>query len=168
MGRLFRWTGQSRPLIASWSLCVRELVQLPPEQSATIGYVVSRWPRLSQTFVLNEILALEQRGLRVRIFSTKDPDGEPIHAKVARVQASVTYLSFRGRGRAILLANLRIARAVPGRYFRALLQALRYGQLRVLRCFFQAGHVADLVRRDPMIHFHAHFATAPTLVTMFI
>ncbi len=27
------------------------------ERRPTIGYVVSTWPRLSQTFVLNEILA---------------------------------------------------------------------------------------------------------------
>ena len=31
-------------------------MQLQPEQGPTIGYVVSTWPRLSQTFVLNEIL----------------------------------------------------------------------------------------------------------------
>jgi len=142
-------------------------MQYQPEQRPTIGYVVSTWPRLSQTFVLNEILALEQRGQPVRIFSIKDPGGEPIHAKLAKVRAPVAYLSFRRRRRAILAANLRIARALPGRYFRTLLRALRYGRRDVLRCFFQAGYLADLVRRDPVTHLHAHFTTAPTLVAMF-
>src|SRR5881397_1247692 len=141
-------------------------MQLQPEQRPTIGYVVSTWPRLSQTFVLNEILALERRGLSVRIFSVKDPDGELAHAKLAKVHAPVTYLSFRCRRRAILASNLRIARDLPGGYVRTLLLALRYGRLGVLRCFFQAGYLADLLRRSPVTHLHAHFATAPTLVAM--
>ena len=29
-----------------------------------VAYIVSTWPSLSQTFVLNEVLALERRGLQ--------------------------------------------------------------------------------------------------------
>src|SRR5712692_9115211 len=123
-------------------------MHLPPEQKPTIGYVVSTWPRLSQTFVLNEILALERRGLPVRIFSIKDPRGEPVHAKLAKVRAPVAYLSFRRHGRPILLANLRIARDLPGRYLRTLFRALRYGRLNVLRCFFQAGYLLSRISPD--------------------
>ena len=36
------------------------LMQFQSERRPAIGYVVSTWPRLSQPFVLNEILALEQ------------------------------------------------------------------------------------------------------------
>ena len=43
--------------IASWSFCGKELMQLQPEQEPKIGYVVSTWPRLWQTFVSNGILA---------------------------------------------------------------------------------------------------------------
>src|SRR5207247_9802559 len=104
-------------------------MQLQPEQRPTIGYVVSTWPRLSQTFVLNEILALERRGLSVRIFSVKDPGGELAHAKLAKVHAPVTYLAFRWRRRAILASHLRIGRDLPGRYGGTLSRALRYGRL---------------------------------------
>jgi glycosyltransferase involved in cell wall biosynthesis len=122
---------------------------------------------MSQTFVLNEILALEHRWLPLRIFSVKDPRREPIHAKLTKVRAPVTYLSFRRHWRAILAANLRIARDLPDRYFQTFLRARRYGRLAITRRFFQAGYLADLVRRDPVTHLHAHFATAPTLVAMF-
>ena len=47
------------------------------EGTTTAGYIVTTWPRLSQTFVLNEILTLEERGQHLRIFSLKDPGGEP-------------------------------------------------------------------------------------------
>src|SRR5438132_10398205 len=137
------------------------------EQGPKIGYVVSTWPRLSQTFVLNEILALERCGLSLRIFSTKAPRAEPVNAKVAQVRAPVAYLNFRGCRRAILLANVRIARALPGRYFQAMIRALRYGRLGILWRFFQAGYLADLVRREHVTHLHAHFATGPTQVAMF-
>src|SRR2546425_7864830 len=87
-------------------------MHLPPEQKPTIGYVVSTWPRLSQTFVLNEILALERRGLPVRIFSIKDPRGEPVHAKLAKVRAPVAYLSFRRKARPFLPPTCRIAQTL--------------------------------------------------------
>ena len=86
------------------------------ERPPTVGYVVSRWPRLSQTFVLREILAAERLGVPVRIFSTKDPDGEPSHGDVAHVRATVTYLSLRRHGKLALCANLRLIRDVPAPY----------------------------------------------------
>jgi glycosyltransferase involved in cell wall biosynthesis len=128
---------------------------------------VSTWPRLSQTFVLTEVVALEKRGTPLRIFSVKDPGGEPIHAKVAKVHAEVTYLSFRRSGSEIIRGNLCFARKLPGRYVLALMHAVSYGRIGVLRRFFQAGYLAHLLRREPVGHLHAHFATAPTLIAMF-
>jgi len=62
------------------------------DRDLTIGMIVSTWPRLSQTFVLREVLGLERLGLRVRIFSIKVPTGVPVHTEVAQVRAPVTYL----------------------------------------------------------------------------
>ena len=134
----------------------------------TVGYVVSTWPRLSQTFVLTEVVAMERSGVPLRIFSVKDPGGEPIHAKVAQVRAQVTYLSFRNRLRRIVRANLRLARTFPLRYSRALWHAFSYGRVSIVRRFFQAGYLAELLGAEPVGHLHAHFATAPTLVAMFV
>ncbi len=47
-----------------------------------IGIVVKRWPRLSETFVLNEILGLERAGLRLRIYALMDPH-EPANLPVS-------------------------------------------------------------------------------------
>src|SRR5437762_11015863 len=66
-----------------------------PECAPAVGYIVNTWPRLSQTFVLNEILAVEQRGVSLRIFSIKDPRREPVNAKVAKVRAPVADLRDR-------------------------------------------------------------------------
>jgi glycosyltransferase involved in cell wall biosynthesis len=116
---------------------------------------------------LTEIVALERSGVPLRIFSVKDPGGEPVHAKVAQVRAEVTYLSFRCCWRRIVRANLRLAVELPFRYTRALMQAIAYRRVGVVRRFFQAVYLAYLLRREPVEHLHAHFATAPTLLTMF-
>src|SRR6266705_680317 len=96
------------------------------DQKTKVGYVVSTWPRLSQTFVLGEVLALERLGVSLRIFSTKDPDGEPSHGDVALVRARVTYLSLRRHWKPALRANLRLVRDGPAPYARTSLSALRY------------------------------------------
>ena len=139
----------------------------PRPAPGSVAYVVSTWPRLSQTFVLNEVLALEKKGLPVRIFSVKDPGGEPVHASVSQVRASVTYLSLKGRRRPVWVANLDLAWRQPRCYFRGLLEAARYRSFGVLRHFLQAAYLAALLRREPAVHLHAHFATAPALVAMF-
>jgi len=34
-----------------------------------VGYIAKMFPRLSETFILNEVLELERQGLKLRIFS---------------------------------------------------------------------------------------------------
>src|SRR5437867_756664 len=142
-------------------------MQSPSSRSLTVGYVVSTWPRLSQTFVLNEIVALERLGLCIRIFSIKDPDGEPVHGRVAEVRGDVTYLTFVRQWQPIAWASLSLACLRPGLYFKNLVRALRYRRWAVIRAYFQASYLASRLRRWPVTHLHAHFCTAPALVGMF-
>ena len=52
-----------------------------------IGYVLKVFPRLSQTFVLRELLAHEEAGARLHPFTLRQPRVEPIHQAVGRVRA---------------------------------------------------------------------------------
>jgi colanic acid/amylovoran biosynthesis glycosyltransferase len=139
----------------------------PAAAAEPVAYIVSTWPRLSQTFVLNEVLALENKGLDIRIFSVKHPGGEPVHDSVSQVRAPLTYLALKGRRRRIWTANLAIACRRPGTWLRILLEAARYRSTGVLKHFLQAGYLAESLRRAPVHHIHAHFATAPALVAMY-
>jgi glycosyltransferase involved in cell wall biosynthesis len=139
-------------------------MQFPPDLEPRVGYVVNSWPRLSQTFILNEVLSLERRGVSLRIFSLKKPKGEPIHASVAQVRAEVTYLALRPSWKRVALGNLRFACRQPRRYFRSLLEALVSG---FIPRFLQAGYLASVIHGQSVTHLHAHFAHAPTVVTMF-
>ena len=40
-----------------------------PNAPLAVGYVLKRYPRFSETFVVNEILALEKAGVQVEIFA---------------------------------------------------------------------------------------------------
>ncbi len=133
-----------------------------------VAYIVGGWPRLSETFILNEVIALERLGVRLRIFSIRDSRADPVHPRVAHVHASVTYLSLRQHWKPALGANLRLFCGQPVRYCRALFQAMRHRRWVVLRRFFQAGYLARSLFRDPVAHVHAHFAHAPALVAMFV
>src|SRR5512144_3206721 len=90
-----------------------------------IGYILRSYPRLSQTFVLNEILALEQLGVPIQIFALTNPRERVIQAQVGQVRAPVHYLDeaaqMRLSGR-MLKGNAEVAR----RYFRGYLRALLY------------------------------------------
>ncbi len=50
---------------------------------AQIAVVVSGFPRRSETFAINELLALEERGVLARIFATKAGDDGPVQPGVA-------------------------------------------------------------------------------------
>jgi glycosyltransferase involved in cell wall biosynthesis len=135
---------------------------------AKLGYIVSTWPRLSQTFVLTEVLELERRGVPLRIFSIKEPGNEPVHGELRLVRAKATYLALGSNRKRVLRGNLAALSRHPIRYVRTLWRALVLNpRWSFLQSFLQAGYVADLLSRESITHLHAHFATAPTSVAMF-
>lgn len=126
-------------------------------------YVLKRYPRLSETFVVREIVELEQRGLRVGIDALLPPEDGPRHPMVDRVAAHVRYLPSRARLRhpAAICAHLAVGLRHPGVWMR---EARRARRNDTWRRFVQAGFVARRVRREDVSVIHAHFATAASEV----
>src|SRR5512138_3193899 len=89
-----------------------------------IGYILRSYPRLSQTFVLNEILALERIGLAIQIFALTNPQEKIVQVQVNQVQAPVHYLDDAMPRSSIkmLKENVEVAR----RYFRGYVHSLLY------------------------------------------
>jgi glycosyltransferase involved in cell wall biosynthesis len=137
-------------------------------------YLTRSWPRLSQTFIVNEVLALERLGVHLDIFAL-EPSGEQLQQpQVARVRAVVTYLDRASR----LRDHLVVAAHSPRRYLSAALFAVRnpdlasgYATATAAQCFRYAVHVAAHVRGlrrtgTQALHLHAHFAHDPALVAL--
>ena len=59
--------------------------------SPIVGYVIKVFPKLSETFILQEILELEAKGLRIIIFSLNAPTDTATHPHVQHLQAPVLY-----------------------------------------------------------------------------
>lgn len=57
-----------------------------------VCYVLKRYPRFSETFIVNEILGLEARGIEVCIVALKPPVEGVFHESLSRVKAKVIYL----------------------------------------------------------------------------
>jgi len=146
----------------------------PEPGSRRIGVVLKGYPRLSESFILREILMLERLGLDLHIFALRDPRESTVHERVAQVRARVTYLPDRLLGAlgAVAGANAaRLARA-PHRYLTGLAEALarsaRERDAAPLKRFLQA---AVLVERGlpgtGVTHLYAHFCNDPTTVAYF-
>ncbi len=65
---------------------------LPSPAARRIAIVVKGYPRLSETFIAQEILALEQRGLPLEIWSLRHPTEKAVHPMNRKIAARVTYL----------------------------------------------------------------------------
>jgi glycosyltransferase involved in cell wall biosynthesis len=135
----------------------------PPQK---IGYVVKMFPRLSETFIRNEILELERQGLALRIFSLKRPTEAEARLAGTSVQAPINYLPERvyREPLRVLRAQLGVLWRYPRGYRRMLLHVLRRGEMRSLgRGLRRFCQTCCLVHEKGQVeHLHAHFASDPT------
>lgn len=88
---------------------------LSAEDAGLTAVVVKGWPRLSETFVAQEVLGLEERGLRLLIVSLRHPTDPDRHDLHERIRAAVTYLPeyLHDEPRRVW-RGWRIARRLPG------------------------------------------------------
>jgi len=57
-----------------------------------VVYLLKKFPRFSETFIVNEIFGLEQLGVDVRLFALKKPDEGRFHAELACLRTRARYL----------------------------------------------------------------------------
>jgi glycosyltransferase involved in cell wall biosynthesis len=135
-----------------------------------VGFVLKGYPRLSETFIAQEIRALEERGLDIRIISLRHPTDRkrhPIHDEIA---ASVLYLpEYLWRAPLRVLRGWRARRALPGyrkaraTFLRDLRRDLTPNRIR------RFGQALVLARELPadVTHLHAHFMHTPASVARY-
>ena len=139
-----------------------------------LGYILKGYPRISETFISNEILLLERLDIPIHIISMRRPRESFSHKSIRDIKARVDYLpeTISGNVRRLLPPNLRLLLRRPRKYLGALAVALRrYTRTRKTATFkhlFQAGYlVQKVLSGSGVTHLHAHFAHSPTSVAMF-
>ena len=138
--------------------------------SSTVAFVLKGYPRLSETFIAQEILALEQRGLEILIVSMRQPTDTQTHPIHEEIDASVLYLpEFLMREPLRVLQAWRSGRRRSG-YRAARKQWLkdlrRDVSLPRLRSFFQALVLAHEAP-EQLKRVHAHYLHTPASVTRY-
>ena len=126
-----------------------------------VGYVVKRYPRYSETFIVNEILAHEAAGLDIEIFSLYPPNDDHFQDVISQVRAPVTYLTPYGLKAADFWAALREAADMMPNVWDDMQLARDEEDVRDV---YQALVLARAARQRGIGHLHAHFATSSTTV----
>jgi glycosyltransferase involved in cell wall biosynthesis len=135
-----------------------------------VAVVLKGWPRLSETFIAQEIAGLEARGIRLEIWSLRRPTDKVRHPVHDRVIGRAVYLpEYLKDDPARVLRGWRVARRLPG-YAAARTKFLadlrrdptanrlrRWGQALVL-----AAELPQSVER-----LYAHFLHTPASVTRY-
>lgn len=134
------------------------------EHTVKIGYVLRKFPVLSETFILNEILALESKGIRVHIFSLAPTRDSRFHENLPLLKCAVSYVPGLSDLGTLLRYNIRAAKRYRGKYFRVLLHVLAKGRPSLFWRFLQSGYIAERAARLPVGRLHAHFAKRTTNV----
>lgn len=136
--------------------------------SPKIAYLIKCFPRLSETFILHEVLELERQGLPLRIYSLLKPTGKMSKA-VQEVQAPVTYIPNGFPFGTLLLLAVAIQRffKAPWCFLCISIAALvRHHHSSTPKHLLYAMYLAYQLEREGITHIHAHYANVPTTVVL--
>jgi len=145
-----------------------------PEARPVLGYILKGYPRISEAFISNEILLLEQLGFSLSLFSMRQPRESFTHRSVKEIKARAAYLpeTLIPHLPRLLYHNALLARSSPEAYrraFRLMVRRLRRSRTSAtFRHLLQAGYLVHaLLPGTGVRHLHAHFAHSPTSVAFF-
>jgi glycosyltransferase involved in cell wall biosynthesis len=136
----------------------------------SVCVVLKGWPRLSETFIAQELTGLERRGLKLDLFSLRHPTDKATHDLHAQLKAHVTYLPEYLHDEPLRVARAcKAARRLPGwsQARTVWLEDLARDRTRNrVRRFGQAMVLAVELPPDTR-HIYAHFLHTPSSVARY-
>jgi colanic acid/amylovoran biosynthesis glycosyltransferase len=138
-----------------------------------VAYVVARFPRLTETFVLNEILAVQGHGVEVEIYPMLREHDPVVHPGAQQLVDRAHYLPLVRLGALASHAYFLVRR--PRAYLSSLAHIVKDNlgaRLKILFSglvvFAKAVPAARLIERADIDHVHCHFARNPALAGLII
>lgn len=125
-----------------------------------VGYVVKRYPRFSETFIVNEILAHQAAGVEIEIFSLRPPEDTHFQDIIAKVRSPVHYVPHDNPRTTLFWEAVN----KTSELFPNVWKALAAGCHDSGRDVLQGLLVARAVHQKKITHLHAHFASVATTV----
>lgn len=139
-----------------------------PATPTSLGYVVTHYPRVTQTFIAAEIDGLRRAGHCVRPIAMNPPG--PADADHPDVETT-HYLKTTAKTRVLGLLGRTLVRH-PGPFLRLLFRALRTAGTDARKLSKRAFHfveallIWDLTVREDIEHLHAHIGQTPSTLAM--
>lgn len=137
-----------------------------------VAVLMSRFPKITETFILYEMLELVRLGMDVQIYPLLREPATVVHPEVDALAGRLHYRPLLSG--TILASNLRCFLRQPRLYVSVLAHLLR-GTWRsanflvgLLGIWPKSVHLGREMKRDGVRHIHAHFATHPTLAALII
>jgi len=130
-----------------------------------VAYMMSRFPKITETFILYEMLAMEQQGVTVEVYPLRRERTNVVHPEAVPMVERAHFQPLISLP--ILRTHLNFLRKKPRAYVGALGSLLRanLGSFRyftgALALFPKAVHFAHLMQSEGVTHIHAHFASHP-------
>jgi glycosyltransferase involved in cell wall biosynthesis len=128
-----------------------------------LAYYLSRFPRLSETFILREMCALREKGIDVEIFSIMSPlPTTTMHPQVQTLLPYVHYSAFL-LSLKLIFAQIYFLTNSPRRYINTLRRVVWQTSpeikslLMALLLFPKSVYFAWLLKDKQVDHIHAHF-----------
>jgi glycosyltransferase involved in cell wall biosynthesis len=134
-----------------------------------LAVIVNGFPRLSETFVLHELLELERQGVRVHVVALRRPEEIVQQEAISRLKADVEYLPDLADGEpklALKVAHAALFLRRPLTYLNAIADAIAspdYSR----RDFRRAVLLAHRLVRLGAPPLYVHFANRPATVARF-
>ena len=137
-----------------------------------VAYIMSRFPKLTETFVLYEMLAVEKEGVQVEVFPLLREKTEAMHPEAAGFVETAHFQPFISIP--IIRANWFFLRRQPGAYLKTIWIMLikNLGSFRfftgALGIFPKSVLFAYQMKAENINHVHAHFASHPAAAAFII
>lgn len=138
-------------------------------KACDLAVLVNGFPKLSETFVLSDLLALEARGARLHVFALRRPELDLVPESLDQLRAPFEYLpELTGRRLNLLMraTHLALMMRAPSRYARGLAEIYAspdYSRLRLQQALLLARRL-DQIGCPPL---YIHFAHKPGTVGRF-
>jgi glycosyltransferase involved in cell wall biosynthesis len=142
--------------------------------SPRLGYLVSKYPSVSHTFILREVAALRARGFAIDVASINDPTPYAEMTEQERAEAARTFYVKQAGAAGALRAGLWMLLKRPIGLLRGVGAAVRLGGTdpkRILLCLFylvEAAMLGQWMERRGLTHLHVHFATPAATVGLIL
>ena len=137
-----------------------------------IAYVMSRFPKHTETFILYEMLAIEEQGVSVEVYPLLKQRDAVVHQEALALVERAHYMPFISLP--IIASNLAAIRRNATVYFSTLFEVLRgtLGNTNFLfgaiSAFPKAVHFAKIMLEEKVTHVHAHFSNHPAVAALVV